>query len=172
MHNPPFGGQAYHGIVPTAVIIDRQTKTSPTAVSPIVETIAAHAIALRVIDRYGYLDALYLEAKHWLDERDALKKEIQELHKHDPADQPVHLEGKLYLVDLGRRENERSITSKTKAFAALKKVIGLNSLVEALTYTLKVLDLHIPKEKQAAFVKTERTGPRSIRSAVKTPVAA
>jgi hypothetical protein len=125
------------------------------------------------IDRYGYLDARYLEAKSWLDEREALKKTLQDLHKDAPAALPIRLEGDLYAVILGVRENQQTITNKPMAFAALRRVLGIAALTEALSYTLKLLDLHVPKDKQAAFISTARTGPRSIRSVIKSaPTAA
>lgn len=130
------------------------------------------AILPSQIDRYGYLDARYLEAKKWLDERETLKKVIQEHSTSAPADQPVRLEGKLYVVDLGLRENKRAVTNKARAFAALRKVLGMSGLTEALSYTLKLLDEHVPEASQTAFVSTERTGPRSIRSVIKAAPAA
>lgn len=111
------------------------------------------------------LDARYAAEKHWIDERDTVHAKIQEHYKDYAADAPIHAEGTEYAVDLTMREHQQKITDKAKAFAALRKVMGLGKLIEALSYTLKLLDVHVPKEKQAAFVSKERTGPRTIRSA-------
>lgn len=118
------------------------------------------------INRYGYLDARYRENKHWLDERENLKKAIQKQYEDHPAGEPVHVDGGQYVVDLTIRENQQRITDKKKAFNALQKAIGMTALIDALSYTLKLLDAHIPKDKQT-FVVTERTGPRTISSALK-----
>ncbi len=122
----------------------------------------------KVLDRCGYLDARYAEAKHWIDERETVHKTIQEHYKDFAGNLPIHAEGADYTVDLGMRENQQKITDKAKAFASLRKAIGIKALIEALTYTLKLLDAHVPKEKQAAFIMRERTGPRTLRSAIKT----
>lgn len=123
---------------------------------------------LKKLDRFGYLDARYWEAKHWLDEREALKTAIQERYKDSPANEPVHVEATLYTVDLTMREKQQKITDKAKVFRALRAKIGIAALIEALSYTIKLLDAHIPKDKQAGFLVVERTGPRTISSAIKS----
>lgn len=120
---------------------------------------------IKKLDRFGYLDARYAEAKHWLDERDKLEAAIQEQYRDHPADQPVHVEGHWYSVNLAARKNQQKITSKAKVFRALRAKMGIGPLIEAITFTLKLIDAHIPKEKQT-FVVTERTGPRTISSAI------
>jgi len=120
-----------------------------------------------ILDRFGYLDAQYSAAKHWLDERETLKKQIQTAFESHPADQPIHLAGELYLIDLTVRANCRTVFCKAKAFAALKKAIGIDTLIAGLTFTLKLIDEFIPAEKQKAFITADRSGPRDIRSIVK-----
>jgi hypothetical protein len=120
----------------------------------------------KTLDRCGYLQARYAAEKHWIDELTRVEKTIQEYCKDCPAEQPVHLEGKDYTVDLGIREYQQKITDKPKAFALLKKAMGLGALIEALSFTLKLLDAHVPKEKQT-FVTKARTGPRDLSSALK-----
>jgi hypothetical protein len=146
--------------VPAPVPIGSPSQPSPASLPPDPEFLAK-------VDRFGYLDERYYANKHWLDERESLKKVIQEQYKDHPANQPVHTEGTEYMVDLTIRENQQKITDKAKAFRALRKAMGITPLIEALTYTLKLLDAHIPKQKQS-FVVTERTGPRTLTSARKT----
>jgi hypothetical protein len=146
--------------VPAAVSIGTSSHSTPALLPLDPEFI-------KKLDRYGYLDARYAEAKHWLDERDKLEAAIQEQYQDHPADQPVHVEGALYSVDLAIRKNQQKITDKAKAFRALRAKMGIAPLIEALTFTLKLLDAHIPKEKQT-FVTTDRTGPRTISSAIKS----
>ncbi len=122
---------------------------------------------VKKLDRFGYLDARYHTEKHWLDEREKLKAAIQNQYLDHPADQTVHVEGTLYSVDLTIRENQQKITSKAKVFRALRAKMGIGPLIEALTFTFKLLDAHIPKDKQT-FVVTDRTGPRTISSAIKS----
>lgn len=132
-------------------------KSTPT-VSPLAAT----------IDRVGYLLAEQQRAKPWLKELDALKAELQKECEDLPADQPVRLEGNLYYVDLSARENRREITDKSKAWAALKKAIGLDKLIAALSIPFKVLDSAIPAEAQVGYVKTERTGSRDISAGLRS----
>lgn len=120
------------------------------------------------IDRVGYLLAEQQRAKPWLKELEALKAELQAECLDMPADKPVRLEGNLYYVDLSARENRREITDKSKAWAALKKAIGIDKLIAALSIPLKVLDASVPAEKQVGYVKTERTGSRDISAGLRT----
>lgn len=125
------------------------------------------------IDRFGYLDTRYREAKPWLDEREKLKASIQAHYQAEPADEPVRGAGTLYWVDLTAREKQRKITSKAAAFLALRHAMGLAALQQALSYTLKLIDEWIPAEKQGSFVTEARTGPRDIRVVLKvSPEAA
>lgn len=152
--------------MPAPVPIGSPRKSPPALPPPDPEIIA-------LLDRCGVLDDRYAAEEHWIDERTAVHKKVQDHYQDHPADLPIHAEGDEYIVDLTIRENQQKITDKAKAFASLRKVMGLSKLIEALTYTLKLLDAHIPKEKQAGFVMKERTGPRTLRSARKiTPKAA
>jgi hypothetical protein len=127
---------------------------------------------LQKIDRCAYLVQRYKEGKAERDELDLLKDEFQK-HAIDikhPAALPLRLEGTpaggpggtTYFLDLTMREEKREITDKPKAFAALKKALGLAKLIESLTIPFKLLDPNVDEKKRAAFVKKERTGPREI----------
>lgn len=146
--------------MPAPVSIGTPRPSTPAPPPPSPEFIAK-------LDRFGYLDARYAVEKHWLDEREKLKAAIQEHYKDSPADEPIHVEGSTYTVDLTIRENQQKITSKAKVFRALRAKMGIGPLIEALTFHFKLVDAHVPKEKQQTFVVTERTGPRTIRSAIK-----
>jgi hypothetical protein len=118
------------------------------------------------LDRLGYLQGRYSTEKYWIDELDVLNKAVQAHFKDAPANEPIHAEGELYAVDLTQRENQQKITDKSKAFSALRKAMGITALIDALSYTVKLLDAHVPKDRQAAFVANERTGPRTLRSSL------
>ncbi len=78
----------------------------------------------------------------------------------------------MYYVDLGPRELRREISDLTRALSALKRAIGLEKLMERISISFKVLDGAIPKDKQSAFVISERSGPRDISGGLlKTPAA-
>ncbi len=127
---------------------------------------------MKTLDRCGYLQARYAAEKHWIDELTRVEKAIQEHCKDCAAGEPVHLEGADYQVNLGIREFQQKITDKPKVFALLKKAMGLPALIDALSFTLTLLNAHVPKDKQTFVVKA-RTGPRDLSTALKAaPIAA
>lgn len=119
--------------------------------------------ALRIkLDRCGLLLEDYRRHKPWIDELEKLKKEIRATCANEAAELPVRLEGGVYYIDLGPRENEKRITDKAKAFAALRKAMSMEKLIEALEYTFKLLDRWVPEPLQKKFVIKELTGSRTI----------
>jgi hypothetical protein len=122
------------------------------------------------IDRCAYLLAKQRENKPWIDELARLKTELRKHCESSPADLPVRLSGATYFLDFTVRENERVITDKPKAFAALRKAMGIDKLIAALTITLKLLDKEIPASSQAKYVITARTGSRDVSGGLLTPL--
>jgi hypothetical protein len=129
---------------------------------------------LRVeLDRCGFLLDEYKRHKPWLDELEKLKKDIRAKCKDLAADAPLRLDGAAYYIDLGMKENEKRLTDKGKAFAALRKAMGLEKLIDALTITFKLLDQWVPEPLQKKFMAEERTGSRAISAVAKeSPEAA
>jgi hypothetical protein len=145
---------------------------SPIAIDVSRSAQADDALWRAKLDRFGYLDQKCRAAKPDLKERDDLRTEIQEKYKDEPALKPKRVSGNLYYVDLSICESQRKITCKSKAFAALRRALGVTRLAEALSYTLKLLDEHVPVEKQKAFVSTAATGPRDVSAVLIAPPAA
>jgi len=128
-------------------------------------TVAIDTAAFRKkLDRLGYLilKKKASDAEPWRQELKDLSEEIQKHYERNPADVPIRARGEMYFIDLTQREYKRTITDPQKAFDALKRAMGLTALVKAIKFTFKLLDQHIPAEKQAAFVLQERTGSRDI----------
>lgn len=124
------------------------------------------------IDRLGYLLAKEHADKPWRKELADLKAKLQGHCQDFPAGSPVHLQGSLYYLDFTPRELKREITNKPKAFAALRKVMGLSALTQALTYTFKLLDAHVPEAEQSKFVEITQTGSRDVTGGlINTPAA-
>ena len=124
------------------------------------------------LDRCGYLlqKEAAAKAEPWRAELKVLKDEIQAHYSSSPADVPVRATGQLYYIDLTKRELERTVTDKQRAFDALKKGLGIKALVESLSYTFKLLDLNVPADKQATFVTQERTGSRDMKAVLIAPL--
>lgn len=119
------------------------------------------------LDRCGFLLDEYRRNKPWLDELEKLKKEIRAKCADLAAELPVRLEGAAYYIDLGMKENEKRLTDKGKAFVALRKAMGIDKLIEALTITFKLLDQWVPELVQKKFMVQERTGSRDISAVAK-----
>jgi hypothetical protein len=91
-----------------------------------------------------------------------LRKEITALAGGD-ANLPLTLEGKGYTAVLGPRENERTLASMRKLFTKLGKM----TFLAACGFTLTAFDALTKSwtaEQKAAFLKTERTGSRSVKT--------
>jgi hypothetical protein len=114
------------------------------------------------LDRLGYLLDEERRHKPAMAELKALKEESRAfVNASYPADKPQQLSGNVYRVNFGMRENESTV-DKPKAFAALKKALGLTKLADALSYTLKLLETHLTDEQRVGLVTKERTGSREI----------
>ena len=123
------------------------------------------------VDRTAYLLQREQQDKPYRKELAALKAEMQVYGESQSADAPIRLhgtdrpEGTPYL-DLTMREMRREVTDKPRAFAALRKVLNLAALAEALNYTFKLLDQYVPAAEQDKFVAQDRTGSRDITGGV------
>lgn len=126
------------------------------------QPIVRKELSPETLDRAGFLLDEYRRNKPWLDELKRLKAEIRAHCEPMAGNAPVRLEGAQYYIDLTRKENEKRVTDKAKAFAALKKAMGLERLVQAITVTFKLLDQWVPAAQQTPFIVTEHTGSRDI----------
>jgi hypothetical protein len=113
-------------------------------------------------DEYGDLDRQIHAFAPKAARHKALRAKIEEAVKEHPADLPALLQGKLYQLQLSPRKNERTLTDKAKAWALLRKVLGIEALIAAVTIPLTLLDKWVPKDRQAGFVSEARTGTRII----------
>ncbi len=121
-----------------------------------------------LFDRAGVLYTRYCEARPMLKEWEAVKKALRDRHANDPAAEPLRLTGNLYYVDLSACEREFAITDKPKAFAALKAALGAK-LADALGYTKKLIEAHVPESKRSAFSGTAPTGSRDVTAVLILP---
>lgn len=120
---------------------------------------------IQKIDEYGELkrqEALFKPASDRLKQ---LREEINGWYANEPADKPVTVHGRLYILTLTPRENERSIVSMAKLFTAA----GRTTFLRLCRFPLTAFDqLKLPAE----LVTTARTGPRTISAVPKSPMAA
>jgi hypothetical protein len=142
---------------------------------------ASPALTPKDIDRCAFLIEKERAGKPERDELADLKAKFQLECASKPSDKPVRLMGtpgkgaggSTYFLDLSAREMKREITDKSKAFAALKRILGLDELIERLTITFKLLESVVPEEKRSGYIKSERTGSRDISAGLlQTPTAA
>jgi len=117
------------------------------------------------IDRYGELDTQIQQFAPVVAEHKRLKKEIESWYESLPAGQPQLAKGARYTIQLGARENERTVVHPGKAFAALKKAVGsLDAAVALVTIPFgAAIDKFIPKSLHPSFVVEERTGSRTFK---------
>lgn len=126
----------------------------------------------QIIDEFGEVDRQVLGFKPTLARHKALQAQILGWYLDLPGDQTITAEGKLYTVQVGMRENKRTLTNVKRAFRMIQKAIGLDDLLGLITLPLKAIDQHIAIADQRTIVKQERTGPRDLTVVAKAPVAA
>lgn len=125
------------------------------------------------LDRCGYLLARYRENKPWIDELSTLKDQIRERYATEEGGKSFRAMGEKYYIDLTVKEEQRKVTSPAKAFAALRKAVGLEALLARITITLKLIDEFIPTDQQGKFIIKERTGSRDLSAGlIDTPQVA
>jgi hypothetical protein len=127
---------------------------------------------VQIIDEFGELDRRINEFKPIVARHKELKEEISGWYNALPGDQTAVAEGKLYTIQIGKKDNRRTITDIPRTFQLLKKAVGLESLLGLITIPLKVIDAHVSIVNQLSIVKQERTGPRDIIPVAKAPIEA
>lgn len=114
------------------------------------------------IDEYGELkrqESLWAPGAARLK---ALREEINSWYASAPADQSITAHGKLYILTISARENERSIVSMARVFTH----VGRAAFLRLCRFPLAACDeLNIP----ADLIESARTGPRTIAAVPKTP---
>lgn len=117
---------------------------------------------MKTLDTYGEVTRrLALVAPDEALEK-ALKEKIQSWYKDAPGELPQTERGFIYEIQMSARRNERTITDKRKVYQLLKKSLGLDGLIAVLEIGLSVIDKHIPKSAQHAFIAEERSGYRTM----------
>lgn len=120
-----------------------------------------------IIDEYDDLERWYLANKPKLDRRKELGGQIQSWYEKNAADLAIREEGTSCWLDVSARKREHPVASNAKAFAALRKTIGLDKLVDSITITLKLLRAHLSDEQVDLLAPEQQTGVRTITVAPK-----
>ena len=146
---------------------------SPATIFPVDEKARRAA----VVERIGALgEKLRFEAarlKPLVEERGKLLVEVAGWYEDFDPDRSDAWETESFLLKVGPRENERTITDRAKCYKLLRMTIA--QFIEVCTIPLKLVDKRIAKEKHSLFLVQERTGPRDIevmRKPQPPPVAA
>jgi hypothetical protein len=125
-----------------------------------------------MVDRYGELKRREQGRKPEDDERDMLKKEIEERYAALPAAKATVAEGEMYTLQISARQVKRTITDPMKLFLLLRKQLGLDALVALSKILLETVDKFIPESKHGLFLVSERSGPRTFTAVAKASPAA
>jgi hypothetical protein len=92
----------------------------------------------------------------------ALKDEIEGWHADDPGELTGIERGTQYELQFSARRMERTVFDKQKAFAKLRRALGLEGLIAILDIPFGAgIDKVVPKSEQGAFVSEERSGYRT-----------
>jgi hypothetical protein len=124
-------------------------KTTTPAAAPVVRD-PLPALA----DELGALEKELAPLAGKITRAEALRKEI----RIQTPDNRREIAGEKFLVTLGERGNQTVVD-----YPALAKKIGFEKYASIATATLKALALHVAPGILARFVRTEQTGPRSLK---------
>jgi hypothetical protein len=105
-------------------------------------------------------------------EYEAAKKRLVEMAEGNSAEKSVEVAGRDYVVQLGARKNERTITHPIKAFTLLTKRLGKAGAIAAVTIPLGAIDKVATSTEQSAFIVKEQVGSRSVDVVARRPLAA
>lgn len=118
-----------------------------------------------IIDEYGELERKIAAFKPVADRAAALKKEIASWYEHQPADEVFVAEGKLYNAQVSAKALERRVFDMPKLFSLL----GRNRFLEFCKVSLAAIDQHVASEKHPAFLHSERSGNRTVKTVAISP---
>jgi len=136
----------------------------PTLIRPATPEEAARAeYRSNQVDAYGEVKRRLDLCKPDQDLAGVLKDEIEGWHEDKPGDKGQVEVGRLYLIQLSPKCNQRTVTDKKKAFHVLKKAVGIDALIALIQIPFgAAIDANIPKSKQKLFVVEERSGYRTL----------
>jgi hypothetical protein len=115
-----------------------------------------------IIDEFGDLDREIQLFAQKVKRHKELRDLIGEAVETRKAEKPIILRGTLYELQLSPRKAERTVTDKTKLFGLLKKLLGLDALIAALTIPLGLIDKWVPDAEDAGLAASAATGIRTI----------
>ena len=97
----------------------------------------------------------------------ALQDELVSRYEAHPGDATAGVSGRIWQVNLGLKENKRTITDPRKLFNLLKKLLGLDKVFELCCFRLSDVDSHVPLSEHPLFVSQARTGRRPVEAVLK-----
>jgi hypothetical protein len=117
-----------------------------------------------VIDEYGDLNLQIEHLAPQVARHAVLKAEIVSWSKDQDGAKPCVFPADRWTVQFMPRENRRTIFDPRKAFAMLKKVIGIEATMALVDVPLGAgIDKFIPEDKHKLFLVQDRTGPRTMK---------
>ncbi len=97
---------------------------------PSIELAQEQARRLAIVDEFGELERQIAEFKPKTERHKALKEQILSWYADLDGAATAQAEGRRYSVQIGTRQNQRTITKPWKAWALLRRAIGLDQVME------------------------------------------
>ncbi len=138
-------------------------KASPKVQAIRTDDEAATRAAL--VDEFGELDRQVKAFSETAKRHESLRKTIVAWFPNLPGDQAAIISGQLYQVNVGMREEKRSILSMVKVF----KAVGKTKFLEACSFTIDALETALGKVPAEAFLDRSRTGARKVTAVLNAP---
>lgn len=116
-----------------------------------------------IVDRAGVLEAKFAALKPDADELKLLKDVIAGWYASEPPEKAMIADGIKYQAVISAKGNRREVIS----IAAVRRRLGDQEFMAHASIGLGVLDELLSVEELPAFIRSDRTGPRSVKTVAK-----
>lgn len=120
-----------------------------------------------LIDEYGELQRLFAGLAPQAKRLKALSKTLQGWYADEDAEKSFIALGAAYELHVSERENRRSVLDIPRLFTH----VGKTKFLEACSITLEAVERLVPVELRDVFIGQARTGPRTLQTVARAPVA-
>ena len=95
------------------------------------------------------------------DRHDELKKELLARYAEELADRAYILKGRIHVIELSEKRNERELVSMWKLYKAAR--MKLKEFISNCKVSMKFVDERLPESQQEGIVLKEQSGPRTVK---------
>lgn len=91
-----------------------------------------------------------------------LAEELLSRHVDEAAEKQIQVQGERFVVPISPRQNKSSIVDRLALYKRIRRLVGVEKMVEYYSITLTAARKLLSKTEQAKYIREERTGRREI----------